>query len=109
MKKASLLMLCIILFAAKGLAGEIFGTLAEGDKPLPSGVKVEIVAGGKSYAAETDKFGGYRLFVKEKGKCQLKVHYKDQVATTDIFSFDKSTRYDWVLEVKDGKYSLRRK
>ena len=90
-------------------AGEIYGTLAEGTKPLAAGTKLEITAGDKSYGGETDKFGAYRVFVKEKGKCTLKVHIKDQTATFDVISFEKSTRYDLVLEGKNGTYTLRRK
>ncbi len=90
-------------------SGEIFGTLTEGTKPVTAGTKVEITAGGNTYTGETDKFGGYRIFVKEKGKCPLKVYYNKQTPTFDVISFEKGTRYDLVLESKDGKYTLKRK
>ena len=94
---------------SSALAGELVGTISEGDKPIAQGVKVEVTAGDKTYSTETDKFGGYRLYVKEKGKCTLKVSYKDQTPTFNVASFDKSTRYDFVLTQKDGKYILGRK
>lgn len=97
------------LATGSALAGEIFGTISEGTKPVAAGVKLEVTAGGKTYSTETDKFGGYRLFVKEKGKCTLTVSYKDQTPTFSVASFDKSTRYDLVLNQKDGKYTLGRK
>jgi hypothetical protein len=109
MKFFSSLAIFLSLAASSALAGELFGTISEGDKPLAQGVKVEVTAGDKTYSAETDKFGAYRLFVKEKGKCTLTVQYKDQKPSFAVASFDKSTRYDFVLSQKDGKYTIRRK
>ena len=101
------------LFLVAGImtarSGEIFGTLTDASKPVPQGTKVEVTAGGNTYSGETDKFGGYRIFVKEKGKCTLKVNYNNQAPTFEVMSFEKGTRYDLVLENKDGKYSLKRK
>jgi hypothetical protein len=109
MKLTGIVLLACMLGAARALAGEVYGTITDGSRPVAAGVKVEIAASGKVYAAETDKFGSYRIVVKEKGKCMLTVHLKDQTAALELFSYDRSTRYDWILETKDGKLSLRRK
>jgi hypothetical protein len=109
MKATSVIAGLMLIMCARTWAGEMYGSITQGDKPVGEKVKVEVSAAGKSTAGETDKNGSYRIFVKEKGKCTFSVHYKDQVATTDIFSYDKSLRYDWVLELKDGKYQLKRK
>ena len=109
MKYLSIIAGLLFLLASSVLAGELFGTISEGTKPVGEGVKVEVTAGESTYSTQTDKFGAYRLFVKEKGKCTLKVSYKDQAPSFSAASFDKSTRYDLVLTQKDGKYSLGRK
>lgn len=109
MKSLSFLVLLLSLAVSTSLAGELFGTISEGNKPVNAGVKVEITAGEKTYSTVTDKFGAYRIFVKEKGKCTMTVHYNDQKPTFGVASFDKSTRYDLVLIQKDGKYTLGRK
>jgi hypothetical protein len=104
--------LLVLLFAVpRATAGEVFGTVTDGGKPVPTGVKVVITApGGKTYAGETDKFGSYRIFVKEKGKCTITVTLKEDLAPeAELVSFDKSTRYDWVLVSEEGKTILRRK
>jgi hypothetical protein len=90
-------------------AGELYGTITDGGKPIASGLKVEIAAAGTVYPTETDKFGSYRVFVKEKGKCTLTLHVRDQSPTVGLVSYDNSTRYDWILDTKDGKLSLRRR
>jgi hypothetical protein len=109
--RASTTTLALALFfsASLTMAGELYGTITDGDRPVGSGVKVEITAAGKAYAGETNKFGAYRLFVKEKGKCTLTVQMKSGTATAELFSYDKSTRYDWICETQDGKPQLRRK
>jgi hypothetical protein len=106
----SLGFLLFSLFAASAaLAGEIYGTISEGGKPVSAGVKVEVAAAGNTYTGETDKFGAYHVFAKDKGKCTLTVHYKDQKPAAAIFSYEKATRYDWTLETADGKLVLKRK
>ena len=101
----------LLLLAASGIAaaGEVYGTITEGGKPVAAGLKVEIKAKDAAYQTETDKFGGYRIFVKEKGKCALTLHVAEQAPSAELISYDKSTRYDWLLETADGKLSLRRK
>ena len=107
--RPTIVTLALVLSASTVLAGEVFGTITDGKKPIAEGTKVEISVSGKSYAAETDRFGSYRIVVKEKGKGTLTVRLKDQSPSVEFYSYDKSTRYDWVLEAKEGKLALRRK
>ena len=109
MKLTCGVLLALLFSVSFVLAGELFVTITDGSKPVAAGVKVEIVVSGKHYTAETDKFGSYRVVVKEKGRCTLAVHVNGQSPSFNLFSYDKSTRYDWILETKDGKLSLRRK
>jgi hypothetical protein len=57
----------------------------------------------------TDKFGSYKLTVKQEGKCVLTLLYEKQALSLDVFSYKEATRYDLVVEKKEGKLSLRRK
>jgi len=109
MKSTMMLAILLLLTSTTAVGGEIFGTLSEGTKAVDAGVKVQISIAQKTYQAETDKFGSYRVIVKESGKCTLTVHYKDQSPVFQIVSYDKARRYDLVLETKDGTYFLRRK
>ena len=109
MKHYGMITSLLLFFCVKAAAGEMYGAITDGDKAIGEKVKIDVVALGKSTAAETDKNGTYRLFVKEKGKCTFTLHYKDQVLSADVFSYDKSLRYDWTIEHKDGKFQLKRK
>ncbi len=109
MRPIVMVLLALPLLTWGAVAGEVYGTITDGSKPIAAGVKVEIGASDKVYTAQTDKFGSYRIFVKEKGKCTLTVHFKEHTPTVELFSYAKSTRYDWILETKEGKLSLRRK
>jgi hypothetical protein len=103
-------LLALVVCGIPVTAGEIFGTITRNGKPVGAGAKVEIAAGEKSYTGETDRFGAYRLFVKEKGKAALTVQTADSLsASAELFSYDRSTRYDWILEMKEGKLTIRRK
>jgi hypothetical protein len=101
--------LALLLCASFMSAGEIYGTITDGTRPVGAGMKIDITASGKVYAAETDKYGSYRIIVKEKGKCTLTVHLKESAVAAELFSYDKSTRYDWILETQGAKALLRRK
>ena len=110
-------LLLLLLAAPEALAGRIFGDIKLDGKPLPAGVHVRITqplaAEAKTAAVAdttlTDKFGSYKLNVKTEGKCILTVVYEKQPVELTVFSYKEATRYDLILEKKDGKLSLRRK
>lgn len=118
---AGALFLC--LAATDASAGRLFGDIKLDGKPVPAGLAVTIATtlppatpGAKpkpapvlSDSTATDKFGSYKLTVKGEGKCILTLVYEKQPATLEIFSYKDATRYDLILEKKDGKLSLRRK
>ena len=111
------LLACALPFDA--WAGRVFGDIKLDGKPLPAGVPVKIArvvaVEGKpatTVAADstgTDEFGSYKLMVKEAGKCVLAIVYEKQTASLEVFSNKEATRYDLILEKKDGKLTLRRK
>jgi len=109
MKPTAMLSIALFLSASVATAGEVYGTITQGNKSVAAGVKVEISASGKVYKAETDKFGSYRLIVTEKGKCTITVRVNEDSASAALVSYDKATRYDWILQTTDGKLSLQRK
>ena len=113
MKTIAILLLLIMLLPAFAFAGEIYGSIKEGKRPIGKGVKVEIIAvsSGRRYVTKTDKYSSYRLYVRERGRCILKVYYKKQSPPPQIqvYSYKGPVRYDLVLEKKKGKYILRRK
>ena len=92
-------------------AGKLFGDIKLDGKPLPAGVKLKVQPPGEAAAVETttDKFGSYKLLVKEEGKCTLTVVYEKTTLDLMVFSAKEATRYDLVIEKKDGKLNLRRK
>jgi hypothetical protein len=108
MKSASSLLVLSLIGSTAAFAGEIRGTVTEAGKSVGAGVAIEVRCGGKTYSAATDKFGSYRLFVPEKGKCVLQVAYQSQTPSREVVSFDDSVRYDLVLEKQGGQYLLRR-
>jgi len=115
--------LLVCLAASNAFAGRIFGDIKLDGKPVPAGLTVKIAPalppaapGAKPKPAPavadttvTDKFGSYKLSVKEEGKCLLTLVYEKQPVTLEVFSYKDATRYDLILEKKDGKLSLRRK
>ena len=117
------LALLVCLTASNASAGRIFGDIKLDGKPVPAGLTVKIALappavaqGAKPKPAPvvadttvTDKFGSYKLTVKGEGKCILTLVYEKQVPMLEVFSYKEATRYDLILEKKDGKLSLRRK
>ena len=108
-KAAAFCLLTILLAVSSVHAGEIFGTIKAEGKLAPKGLKVEVTSPAKSYSALTDNYGSYRLYVAEKGKCTLTVYYREKAPSIQIYSYPKSTRYDFTVEKKDTLYTLKRK
>jgi hypothetical protein len=107
MRKIFLALLCLAISCAAARAGEFYGTIKEGGKPAKAGTKVEVKCAKGAYSAEADKLGSYRLFVPEQGKCALSVKSGGVAPQMTVHSFEDSTRYNLVLETKDGKPALR--
>lgn len=115
--------LVVCLAAANARAGRIFGDIKMDGKPVQAGLMVTIAPARPASAPAdsvkhapappdttlTDKFGSYKLNVKQEGKCVLTLVYDKQALTLEVFSYKNATRYDLILEKKDGKLSLRRK
>ncbi len=104
-----LVLWALLLFGVPALAtaGEIYGTIKEGGKAVRDGLKVTLTCGGKTVSGDTDKFGGYRLFAGDEGKCTLTLKIGDETPSVAVESFEDSARYNLILERKDGRYTLR--
>jgi hypothetical protein len=109
MKHASMLLFVVLTFSSLAVAGKIYGSVSEGGKPVAQGVKVEVTCGANNYAAQTDAYGSFKLFVPDKGKCALKVNYQGQTPSFEINSYEGSVQYDLILEKSGAQYTLRRK
>lgn len=114
------LALLVCLAATNAFAGRIFGDIKMGGKPVAAGLKLSIALAPPATApaaavpavidtTRTDKFGSYKLSVKEEGKCILTLMYEKQPVSLEVFSYKEPTRYDLTLEKKDGQLSLRRR
>ena len=101
-----------LVLTSPASAGRIFGDIRLDGKPLPDGVRLKVTNPANAAVLDTtvtDKFGSFKLAVKPEGKFLLTVTYEKQPVEIAVFSNKEATRYDLVLEKKDGKLSLRRK
>lgn len=110
------LVLVASLAASTALAGRLLGDIRLDGKPVATGLSVRLTAAAKPGGAAvvvdstaTDKFGSYKLMAKDEGKYVLTLVYEKQPVTLEVYAYKEPTRYDLVLEKKDGKLSLRRK
>jgi len=96
-----------LTLATPSAPGEIFGDLREADKYI-AGAKLELRCGAETAAVQTDSTGSYRVRVKSGGRCSLTVTHEGQTASLEIVVFDQPARYRLVLELREGKYVLKR-
>ena len=109
---AALLLALNCVLSTEAIAGKVFGDISIDGKPVAAGVKVQITKPGDKTiidTALTDKFGSYKLMIKEEGKVTLTVLYQGKPLELAVFSNKEATRYDLVVEKKEGKLSVRRK
>jgi len=107
MKTTGILLFILMFIPFLSNAGEIYGTLKGDDgKPLASQA-VRIMQIDKVVAtATTDANGYFTLSLKEIGKFKLEVvGYKD--ASFEVFSSNKSTRYNLLLSKAGDKWVLK--
>ena len=110
MKRTSLTLLLMLVFATWSFAGKITGGITEGGKPIAKGTKVDVICGTMTHSATTDAYGAFSIFVPEMGKCTLKLTYQGQTPGLEITSYEGTVQYDLIVEKQaDGKYALKRK
>jgi len=107
MKTIVLIVLISLFLPVLTYAGEIYGTIKGDDgKPLINQV-VEIKQNDKLIAsAKTDANGYFTVTIKEVGKFKLEVvGYKD--TSFEVFSSNKSTRYNLLMNKSGDKWILK--
>jgi hypothetical protein len=107
MKTKRILMLILLFVPILSYAGDIYGTLKGDDgKPLTNQV-VQIKLDDKVIASTTTDANGYfTVTIKEVGKFKLEVvGYKD--ASFEVFSSNKSTRYNLLMNKAGDKWILK--
>lgn len=105
--KTKILLLIFLLVPLLSYAGEIYGTIKGSDgKPLTNQV-VQIKQNDKVTAsAKTDLNGYFTVTIKEVGKYKLEVvGFKD--ASFEVFSSNKATRYNLMMNKSGDKWILR--
>ena len=110
--RALIVLALALTTATSAFAGKIFGDISVDGKPVAAGIKVKVTKPGTAATADTtatDKFGSYKLTVKEEGKSTLVVYYEKSALEIPVFSTKEPARMDLVIEKKDGQLGLRRK
>ena len=118
----SVALMIVALAASNASAGRLFGDVKVSGKPASEGILITVQAAAKPAdkdkdkdkgpsapidSVKTDKVGSYKVMVKDEGKCMLTVHVGKQTAVLEVFSYKEATRYDLILEEKDGKLTVR--
>ncbi len=107
MKTTAILILILLFIPILSFSGEIYGTIKGDDgKPLTNQV-VQIKQNVKVLAsAKTDANGYFTATIKEVGKFKLEVvGYQD--ASFEVFSSNKSTRYNLLMIKAGDKWILK--
>jgi hypothetical protein len=109
MKSIVILVMLFALFFSLALGGEIYGNIKEGKKIVGEGIRVKIVCGADIDSTVTDKYGSYSLYAEKTGECRLSMYYKGDTLSTEVHSYEDCIRYNFIIDKKDNKFSLRRK
>ena len=107
MKTKRIILLILLFVPILSYAGEIYGTIKGDDgKPLIKQI-VQIKQNDKVIASDTTDINGYfTVTVKEVGKFMLDVvGYKE--ASIEVFSSNKSTRYNLLMNKAGDKWILK--
>lgn len=107
MKTAKLIIFILLFVPILSLAGEIYGTIKGDDgKPVTNQV-VQIMQNEKVIASDTTDINGYfTVKIKEVGKFKIEV-VGHKGASFDVFSTNKSSRYNLILNKAGDKWILK--
>jgi hypothetical protein len=88
-------------------AGQVYGTLRDGNGKALAGIRVVIVSPAKApYEGKTGPDGGYQIFVKETGRCEIQAFVDPKTpATANVFSYAEPAKYE--LEFAGGALKVK--
>ena len=110
MRFFSIFIPALLVFPGIALGGQVYGKLKEGGRSVPQGIDVTVrCAQGKRYSTKTDRFGSYRVYVPEKGRCTLRVKRAGRSGEYTIRSYKNPVRYNFELVKTGNTYGLKRK
>ncbi len=110
MRFFSIFIPALLVFPGIALGGQVYGKLKEAGRAVSKGIDVTVrCTQGKTYSTKTDRFGSYRVYVREKGRCTLRVEKTGRSWEGHIRSYKDPVRYDFELVKTDKKYVLKRK
>ncbi len=90
---------CLLCGTSVLTAGQVYGTVRDAGGKALAGVQIVIVSPAKaSYEGKTGPDGSYQIFVKETGKCELRIDSGAKApATASVFSYAEPSKYDFEL------------
>ncbi len=112
------IVILVTLGVSSAFAGRIFGDVKVSGKPAAEGMLITLQPVAKPDDAsapappdsvQTDKVGSFKAMIKGEGKYTLTVYVGKQNASLEVFSYKEPTRYDLIVEEKEGKLTVRRK
>jgi len=108
MKSIPLVLLALLSLAASAWAGEIYGTIKEGGRPVKQAKVTIKPPKSAEIEGKTDDFGNYRIVVAETGKCIITVQFNGQSAQGEVQSYTTPVRFNFLLEKTATGSSLKR-
>lgn len=108
MKAIPRVLLILLTLATSAWAGEIYGTIKEGGRPVKKAAVDIKAANNNAYSGSTDDFGNYRLIVAETGKCTITVMFNGAPVKGEIESYPTPVRFNWLVEKSGTEYALKR-
>lgn len=110
MKNLVLVALLILVMAGPAIGAQVYGVLRITNRSVGRGARVEVQCGNAGPGnGETDDYGAYKVFVRAKGKCLLRVFYAGRWLEAPIYSYDDPVRYDFDVVTENNQYKLRRR
>ena len=97
-----------LLFSSLLTAGEVYGLIKDGGRPIDGGTPVVLRCGVGVDSGVTDKYGSYSLSLPASGKCTLTVYYRGRAVSVEVFLYSKPVRFDLTMDQEKGKQLLRR-
>ncbi len=102
--------LALLVFPGIALGGQVYGKLKEAGRSVPAGIDVIVGCGNATpHPTKTDRYGSYRVHVRETGRCTLTVTRDGRSGKDTIRSSKDPVRYNFELVRKGKTYLLKRK
>ena len=95
---------------AVAAAGQVYGQITERNRPVSNAGPITLKCGNaQSPPATTDRFGAYKVYLRNTGRCEIVFNFEGRQLTHPVQSYGDPVRFNFEIIRSGSNLTLQRR